>query len=272
MPDIQALLRAGLTQLGLSPDTAPQLERYGQLLTEKNQVMNLTAITDPVEVAQKHMLDCAALLGAARFQGKSVIDVGSGAGFPGLVLKLCEGSIDLTLLDSLQKRVDWLEEAAQALGVSVTALHGRAEELGKTPELREQFDIATARAVADLRILCELCLPLVKVGGRVPGHEGGGLPGRGGRRGALHLPAGGAAAEELYLSGARHGSDPPGDPGGKNCSHGGEVSPPLRPDPKSPALRHKPGGRGKKTRRSAPDFPGKTLKSRAFCDKVALGK
>ena len=111
------------------------------------------------------MLDCAALLGAARFQGKSVIDVGSGAGFPGLVLKLCEGSIDLTLLDSLQKRVDWLEEAAQALGVSVTALHGRAEELGKTPELREQFDIATARAVADLRILCELCLPLVKVGG-----------------------------------------------------------------------------------------------------------
>lgn len=165
MPDIQALLRAGLAQLGLSPDTAPQLERYGQLLAEKNQVMNLTAITDPVEVAQKHMLDCAALLGAARFQGKSVIDVGSGAGFPGLVLKLCEGSIDLTLLDSLQKRVDWLEEAAQALGVSVTALHGRAEELGKTPELREQFDIATARAVADLRILCELCLPLVKVGG-----------------------------------------------------------------------------------------------------------
>lgn len=165
MPDIQALLRAGLAQLGLSPDTAPQLERYGQLLAEKNQVMNLTAITDPVEVAQKHMLDCAALLGAARFQGKSVIDVGSGAGFPGLVLKLCEGSIDLTLLDSLQKRVDWLEEAAQTLGVSVTALHGRAEELGKTPELREQFDIATARAVADLRILCELCLPLVKVGG-----------------------------------------------------------------------------------------------------------
>lgn len=165
MPDIQALLQAGLAQLGLSPDTAPQLERYGQLLTEKNRVMNLTAITDPVEVAQKHMLDCAALLGAARFQGKSVIDVGSGAGFPGLVLKLCEGSIDLTLLDSLQKRVDWLEEAAQTLGVSVTALHGRAEELGKTPELREQFDIATARAVADLRILCELCLPLVKVGG-----------------------------------------------------------------------------------------------------------
>lgn len=162
-------IQAGLSALGLLdrvPAQAPeQLAEYGRLLLEKNQVMNLTAITDPVEVAQKHMLDCAALLGAARFQGKSVIDVGSGAGFPGLVLKLCEGSIDLTLLDSLQKRVDWLEEAAQALGVSVTALHGRAEELGKTPELREQFDIATARAVADLRILCELCLPLVKVGG-----------------------------------------------------------------------------------------------------------
>lgn len=161
-------IAAGLAAMGVplpSPAAPAMLARYGQLLLEKNQVMNLTAITDPVEVAQKHMLDCAALLGAARFQGKSVIDVGSGAGFPGLVLKLCEGSIDLTLLDSLQKRVDWLEEAAQALGVSVTALHGRAEELGKTPELREQFDIATARAVADLRILCELCLPLVKVGG-----------------------------------------------------------------------------------------------------------
>lgn len=165
MDEMEVLLRRGLGDLGLPETAAPAMARYGALLLETNQVMNLTAITDPVEVAQKHMLDCAALLGAARFQGKSVIDVGSGAGFPGLVLKLCEGSIDLTLLDSLQKRVDWLEEAAQALGVSVTALHGRAEELGKTPELREQFDIATARAVADLRILCELCLPLVKVGG-----------------------------------------------------------------------------------------------------------
>lgn len=162
---VTQLLQAGLTELGLDPAPAQQLERYGQLLVEKNRVMNLTAITDPVEVAQKHMLDCAALLGAADFEGKRVIDVGTGAGFPGLVLKLCQQSLDLTLLDSLRKRVDWLQEVSDQLGVEVTAIHGRAEELGKTPELRQTFDIATARAVADLRMLCELCLPFVKVGG-----------------------------------------------------------------------------------------------------------
>lgn len=162
---VTELLRQGLKALELSPEPAEQLERYGALLVEKNQVMNLTAITDPVEVAQKHMLDCAALLGAAEFAGKKVIDVGTGAGFPGLVLKLCQREIDLTLLDSLRKRVDWLAEVSAQLGVQVTAIHGRAEELGKTPELRETFDIATARAVADLRMLCELCLPFVKVGG-----------------------------------------------------------------------------------------------------------
>lgn len=162
---VTELLRQGLKALELSPEPAEQLERYGKLLVEKNQVMNLTAITDPVEVAQKHMLDCAALLGAAEFAGKKVIDVGTGAGFPGLVLKLCQREIDLTLLDSLRKRVDWLAEVSAQLGVQVTAIHGRAEELGKTPEMRETFDIATARAVADLRMLCELCLPFVKVGG-----------------------------------------------------------------------------------------------------------
>ena len=162
---VTQLLQAGLAQLGLDPAPAPELERYGELLVEKNQVMNLTAITDPVEVAQKHMLDCAALLGAAEFEGKKVIDVGTGAGFPGLVLKLCQPNLDLTLLDSLRKRVDWLSEVSAQLGVEVNAIHGRAEELAKTPELRETFDIATARAVADLRVLCELCLPFVKVGG-----------------------------------------------------------------------------------------------------------
>lgn len=162
---VTELLRQGLQALGLDPAAAESLETYGALLVEKNQVMNLTAITDPVEVAQKHMLDCAALLGAAEFAGKKVIDVGTGAGFPGLVLKLCQPHLDLTLLDSLQKRVNWLTEVSRQLGAEATALHGRAEELGKTPELREQFDIATARAVADLRMLCELCLPFVKVGG-----------------------------------------------------------------------------------------------------------
>lgn len=162
---MEAILKEGLAQLGLDTGSIPALTEFSRRLLEKNQVMNLTAITDPVEVAQKHMLDCAALLGAADFTGKKVIDVGTGAGFPGLVLKLCQSDMDLTLLDSLQKRVNWLAEVSAQLGVEVTALHGRAEEQGKTPEMREQFDIATARAVADLRVLCELCLPFVKVGG-----------------------------------------------------------------------------------------------------------
>ena len=163
--EIQTILKDGLAALGLSTDCVEKLERYGTALVEKNKVMNLTAITDPAGVAQKHMLDCAAVLGAAEFDKKRVIDVGTGAGFPGLVLKICDGSIDLTLLDSLQKRVDWLAEISTGLDAPARTVHGRAEEFGREPEYREQFDVATARAVADLRMLCELCLPFVKVGG-----------------------------------------------------------------------------------------------------------
>lgn len=162
---MRELLSAGLTRLGLDDAAAPQLEQYAQALMEQNRVMNLTAITDPTEVAQKHMLDCAALLGAADFGGKRVIDVGTGAGFPGLVLKLCRPDLDLTLFDSLQKRVDWLARLSAQLGVEAACVHGRAEEFGRMPDWREQFDVATARAVADLRMLTELCLPFVKVGG-----------------------------------------------------------------------------------------------------------
>ena len=163
---MQTILTHGLAELGLSPEGAPWLERYGRLLIEKNQVMNLTAITDPAEVARKHMLDCAAVLGSAEFGGRRVLDVGTGAGFPGLVLKICEPSIDLTLLDGLRKRLDWLDEISAGLNAPCATVHGRAEEFGRMPEYREQFDLVTARAVADLRVLCELCLPFVKVGGQ----------------------------------------------------------------------------------------------------------
>lgn len=163
---MQSILTSGLAELGLSPVAAPQLAHYGAALLEQNQVMNLTAITQPEEVARLHMLDSAALLGAADFHEKTVLDVGTGAGFPGLVLRLCEPSVQLTLLDSLGKRVHWLESLAPSLGAdNVTCVHGRAEELSPLPQWREQFDIVTSRAVADLRILCELCLPFVKVGG-----------------------------------------------------------------------------------------------------------
>lgn len=160
------ILRQGLATLSLPQDAVPALEKYGSLLLAKNQEMNLTAITDPEQVARLHMLDCAALLNCADFRDKRVLDVGTGAGFPGMVLKLVEPSLSLTLLDSLNKRIDWLREIAPELGIGeLTAIHGRAEEYGQMPEYREQFDIVTSRAVADLRVLCELCLPFVRPGG-----------------------------------------------------------------------------------------------------------
>lgn len=168
---MEALIRTGLAQLGQAghvPPNAPALlARYGEMLLEKNQVMNLTAITQPQDVATLHMLDCAALLDCARFEGKTLIDVGTGAGFPGLPLKILTPSLEVTLLDSLNKRVDWLNETIDTLGLKgVRAVHGRAEEAGRDPAFRERFDFAAARAVADLRLLCELCLPFLKVGGR----------------------------------------------------------------------------------------------------------
>lgn len=127
--------------------------------------MNLTAITDPADVARLHFLDCASLLTIADFRGKNVVDVGTGAGFPGMPLRLLEPDFDLTLLDSLGKRVDFLQETAQAMDLKrIQCVHARAEEFAR--QHREKFDIATSRAVAQLNILCELALPLVKVGGQ----------------------------------------------------------------------------------------------------------
>lgn len=153
----------------------PQLERkltdaqldtfcaFGSALVEKNQVMNLTAITEPEQVARLHFLDCIALLGAANFYGKSVIDVGCGAGFPGVPLKIAEPSIQLTLLDSLKKRMDWLSATLPDLGIEAQCVAARAEEYAL--EHREAYDIAVSRAVARLTMLAELCLPLVRIGG-----------------------------------------------------------------------------------------------------------
>ena len=168
---MKELISSGLTELGLTgsvPAEAPALlAQYGAMLIEQNKVMNLTAITEPKDVATLHMLDCAPLLDCGRMQGKTLIDVGTGAGFPGMVLKILCPALEITLLDGLQKRLDWLNTVAQALGISgVTTIHGRAEEFGLAPNYRQQYDFATARAVADLRLLSEMCLPFVKVGGR----------------------------------------------------------------------------------------------------------
>lgn len=167
---MKTIISAGLAQQNLTDrvpaQAAEQLAEYGRLLLEKNQVMNLTAIREPEGVARLHMLDCAALLNCADFEGKTLIDVGTGAGFPGLPLKILVPSLQVTLLDSLNKRVDWLNEVAGQLGLTgVTAIHARAEEQAQVKGFRDSFDFATARAVADLRLLAELCLPYVKVGG-----------------------------------------------------------------------------------------------------------
>ena len=159
----------GLAELGLTPPAgaAGRLAEYGRRLLEQNRVMNLTAITDPDQVVDLHFLDSAALLTlGVDFRGKRLLDVGTGAGFPGLPLKILEPSLSLTLLDSLGKRVRWLETVAEALALEdVTCLHARAEEQALLPGFRDAFDLVTSRAVASLELLCELCLPFVRVGG-----------------------------------------------------------------------------------------------------------
>ena len=168
---MKQMISAGLEELGLTgcvPKDAPaQLAQYGRMLLEKNQVMNLTAIREPEGVTRLHFLDCATLLKYCDFQGKTLIDVGTGAGFPGMVLKILVPSLKVTLLDSLSKRLDWLTEVCENLDSvdTITTVHGRAEEFALEKGFRDSFDFAAARAVANLRVLCELCLPFVKVGG-----------------------------------------------------------------------------------------------------------
>lgn len=161
---MEAFLRRGLQELGLSEDGVPSLLQYAEMLVERNKVMNLTAITDPLEIAALHFLDSAALLSLADFSKKRVVDVGTGAGFPGLPLRILEPSIKLTLVDSLNKRIGFLTEVCQRLRLDdVLCIHSRAEEFAAGQ--REQFDVAVSRAVAQLPVLAELCLPLVRPGG-----------------------------------------------------------------------------------------------------------
>ena len=162
---MQELLKKGLRELGLDTEKAETLAHFAALMLAKNAVMNLTRITEPDAVAQLHLLDSAALLRFADLRGKKAVDVGTGAGFPGMPLRILEPDFDLTLLDSLGKRVEWLRQACDTLSLRrVECVHARAEEFAA--EKREQFDFALSRAVANLQVLCELCLPLVCVGGR----------------------------------------------------------------------------------------------------------
>ena len=166
-PDM-TVFEEGLNALGikLSENQKQQFIDYYYLLIEKNKVMNLTAITEWEEVINKHFLDSISLIKAMGITNQKIIDIGTGAGFPGIPLKIVFPDIELILLDSLNKRIQFLNEVIQRLGLKkVKAFHARAEEFGRNKEFRENFDLCVSRAVAKLSSLSEYCLPFVKPSG-----------------------------------------------------------------------------------------------------------
>ena len=164
---MNSILEKGLINFGITPteEIFESFAKYENILVETNKQFNLTAITETNEINLKHFVDsisCQSLIA----DGASVIDVGTGAGFPGIPLKIVRNDISLTMIDSLGKRVNFLNTVIDNLSLeNASAHHLRAEEAGKSPEFREQYDVATSRAVANLPVLCEYCLPFVKVGG-----------------------------------------------------------------------------------------------------------
>lgn len=162
---VQALSERGIN---LTPEQVNQFELYYELLVEWNQKINLTAITEKKDVFLKHFYDSLMTLWMMPLESYHVTlcDVGAGAGFPSIPLKIVHPELQVTIVDSLNKRITFLEELVSALGLSgVTCVHGRAEDVGQNPAYRGQFDVVTARAVAALNVLSEFCLPLVKKGG-----------------------------------------------------------------------------------------------------------
>ena len=152
--------------VAVTPELTEKLDIYARLLVEWNQKMNLTAITDPAGIAVKHFADSLTAVRLLPEGPFSLIDVGTGAGFPGVPLALYRPDCRLTLLDSLNKRLTFLDAVCKETGLDATLIHARAEEGGRDPKLREKYDLACARAVANLPVLSEYCLPFVKVGGR----------------------------------------------------------------------------------------------------------
>lgn len=169
MEDFRNTLIKSMNKLELEP-TAEQLEKfeiYCNMLIEWNEKMNLTAIKEPVDIAVKHFADSCSVLRYVDIKNNArIIDIGTGAGFPGIPLKIMRDDIEITLLDSLNKRLVFLNAVAEKLGIKIETIHGRAEEFGRKEEYRENFDFAVSRAVAPLNILSEYCIPFVKQGGK----------------------------------------------------------------------------------------------------------
>ncbi|MCI8497433.1 MAG: 16S rRNA (guanine(527)-N(7))-methyltransferase RsmG [Clostridiales bacterium] len=186
-------MKADAESLGISltGHQLHQFEQYCSLLLDWNQRMNLTAIKEPDAVAVRHFADSLTLLSCCEIgTGASLIDVGTGAGFPGVAVAIARPDLQLTLLDSLNKRLVFLSELTDQLHVQAETVHSRAEEAGRG-KLREQFDVATARAVAPLNLLCEYCLPFVKVGGTFAAMKGPDIEEElEGARGAIELLGG----------------------------------------------------------------------------------
>jgi len=176
--ELDTFVSRGAEELGISlpPNASESFGIYFDLLERRGRYVNLTAITGLEDVARLHFLDSLALLTAAQFKGKRVIDIGSGAGFPGIPIKIAEPSVVLTLLDATGKRVEFLSELCAALNLDAICIHARAEDKAHEADMREKYDFAVSRAVAQLNLLCELCLPFVRVGGTFIAMKGAGSP------------------------------------------------------------------------------------------------
>ena len=162
------LLYAEAQNIGVKLDTVAidRLDQYAEMLVETNKTLNLTAITEPQEIIYKHFIDCLMLFQTIDIpNGAKILDVGTGAGFPGVVLLIARPDIQITLLDGTNKRLHFIAEVLDTLGLKAEILHARAELAGKDKNYREQYDIVTSRAVANLNVLSEYCLPFVKIGG-----------------------------------------------------------------------------------------------------------